>query len=131
MCELKVGDKVSEKKQFTIEDVEMFASLTGDYNPIHFDPEYASHTIFKKPIVHGPLVLTIITTLFAKKLPGPGSVYLSHDIKYINPVYISDEITVTLEVIEITERNHVIIETTCKNQDGIPILSGIARLKKY
>ena len=122
--------KFSKQKKFTKADVELYAQLTGDYNPVHFDEEFAKTTIFGKPIVHGPLVLTFVTTLFATDLPGPGTVYLSHDVKYIKPVFIGDDITAILEVNEITERNHILISTTCKNQHDEVVLTGLARLKK-
>jgi 3-hydroxybutyryl-CoA dehydratase len=127
----KVGDKVSETKIFNKDVVEGFAKLTGDYNPIHFDEEYAALTIFKKPIVHGPLVLTLITTLFANKLPGHGAVYLSHDIKFIMPVYYDDTITAELKIIDITSKNHFIIQTTAFNQNNDVVIEGIARLKVF
>lgn len=120
----------STTKRFTNEDVELYAKLTGDYNPVHFDLEFAKNTIFGKPIVHGPLVLTFVTTLFATDLPGPGTVYLAHDVKYLKPVYINDEITATLKVIEITEKNHILISTICTNQLNEIVMSGVARLKK-
>ncbi len=122
--------KISKQKKFTKTDVELYAQLTGDYNPVHFDEEFAKTTIFGKPIVHGPLVLTFVTTLFATDLPGPGTVYLAHDVKYIKPVYIGDEITAILEVEEITEKNHILITTTCVNQHNEIVLTGLARLKK-
>jgi 3-hydroxybutyryl-CoA dehydratase len=128
---IKIGDKVSIKKKFTKEDVESFALLTGDYNPLHFDEKYASLTIFKRPIVHGPLVVTMITTLFANNLPGPGTVFLSHDVKYLHPVFIDDEIIGTVEIVDINEKNHIFVKTTCVNKNGDIILDGIARLKKY
>jgi 3-hydroxybutyryl-CoA dehydratase len=131
MKSLKIGDKISVKRIFTKNDVELFASLTGDYNPVHFDEKYASLTIFKKPIVHGPLVITMITTLFANNLPGPGTVYLSHDVKYFNPVFINDEIIGTVEIVDINEKQHIFVKTTCVNLNGDIILDGIARLKKY
>lgn len=131
MENLKIGDKAVVKKAFTLNDVKAFAELTGDFNPVHFDEAYAANTIFKKPIVHGPLVITLVTTLFANELPGPGSVYLSHEVKYFNPVYINDEITGTVEVIEINQKGHIFVKTTCTNQNGDIILDGVARLKKY
>lgn len=120
----------SKSKTFTSEDVELYARLTGDYNPVHFDEEFAKNTIFGKPIVHGPLVLTFVTTLFATDLPGPGTVYLSHDVKYLRPVYIGDEITAKLEIIEITDKQHIFVSTICTNKKGETVLSGVARLKK-
>ncbi len=120
----------SKSKTFTSKDVELYAQLTGDYNPVHFNEEFAKNTIFGKPIVHGPLVLTFVTTLFATDLPGPGTVYLSHDVKYLRPVYIGDEITATLEVIEVTDKQHIFVRTICINKKGETVLSGVARLKK-
>jgi acyl dehydratase len=128
--DITIGQKAIEKKKFDEHSVRLFAELTGDYNPIHFDKAFAEKTIFKKPIVHGPLVLTLVTTLFAKKLPGPGSVYLSHDIKFLRPVYLNDEITAILEVIEISEKGHYFIQTICLNQNKEIVIEGLARLKK-
>lgn len=131
MSKIEIGSKASQSKRFTKHDVKSYADLTGDYNPIHFDEEFAKGTLFKRPIVHGPLVITLITTMFANVLPGPGSVYLSHEVKYRHPVYINDEITGIIEVIDINIKNHIIIQTSCINQDGTLILEGVARLKLY
>lgn len=125
-----IGQQAITIKKFDKQSVKLFAELTGDYNPIHFDEAYAEKTIFKKPIVHGPLVLTLITTLFAKELPGPGSVYLSHEIKFIRPVYYDDVITAILEVTDISSKGHVFISTICKNQKNEIVIEGNARLKK-
>jgi 3-hydroxybutyryl-CoA dehydratase len=126
-----IGQKAFSTKKFDERNVNLFAELTGDYNPIHFDEEYAKKTIFKKRIVHGPLVLTLITTLFANELPGPGSVYLSHEIKFIKPVYFDDEITAVLEVVDISSNGHIFIKTICRNQLDEIVIEGIARLKKH
>lgn len=123
--------KLVFSKQITFSDVEAYAKLTGDYNPIHFDADYAAQTPFGKPIVHGPLVLTFVTTLFAKEYPGPGTVYLSHEVKYLKPVLVGDTINATLELIEETSKGHLIVRTTCSNQGGDIVLDGIARLKKF
>lgn len=128
---MKIGDKATATRIFGEQEVKAFAELTGDFNPVHFDLEYAKKTIFGKPIVHGPLVLTLVTTLFANELPGPGSVYLSHDVRYHKPVYYGDEITALLEITDINERGHIFIQTTCINQHQTIILDGVARLKKY
>jgi 3-hydroxybutyryl-CoA dehydratase len=129
--EMKVGQIIKKSKIFDRQSVINYAKLTGDFNPVHFDEIYASKTVFKKPIVHGPLVLTMVTTIFANEFPGPGSVYLSHNVKYISPVYYEDTITAILEIVEINLKNHIFIKTTCINQKGVIILDGIARLKKY
>lgn len=129
--ELRVGQQVKVSRIFDSRTVQAYAELTGDFNPVHFDETYAAETIFKKPIVHGPLVLTLITTLFANELPGPGTVYLSHDIKFVRPVFYDDEITAILTITEITEKKHIIIDTIAVNQNGETVIGGTARLKKY
>lgn len=127
---IEIGQTATATRIFDRRSVELFAELTGDYNPVHFDPAYAAKTIFEKPIVHGPLVITLVTTLFAHELPGPGSVYLSHDVRYIRPVYHGDEITAILEVTDINEKGHIFISTKCVNQDHNVVIEGLARLKK-
>jgi 3-hydroxybutyryl-CoA dehydratase len=129
--EIKVGQVAKAVRVFDKETGLSFAKLTGDFNPVHLDEDFAKDTIFKKTIVHGPLVITLVTTLFANELPGPGSVYLSHDVKYFQPVYYNDTITAIVEVIEINSKKHIFLKTTCTNQDGVVVLDGVARLKKY
>ncbi len=128
---IQVGQKAITKHTITQDKINDFAKLTGDYNPIHFDDNYAAGTIFKRKIAHGPYVITLITTMFANKLPGPGSVYLSHDIKYVFPVYIGDLITASVEIIDILPNKHILVKTICTNQDNVTVIEGIARLKKY
>jgi 3-hydroxybutyryl-CoA dehydratase len=128
---LAVGRIYIYYKEFTNNDVRKYAELTGDFNPIHFDEEYTKNTQFKKPIIHGPLLLTYITTLFAKDVPGPGSVYLGHELKFLSPVFPNEIIKVQLEVIEINKKNHIFLKTTCFNQNDIKVLEGVARLKLY
>lgn len=127
---IEIGQKATATRVFDRKSVELFAELTGDYNPVHFDDAYAANTIFGKPIVHGPLVITLVTTLFAHELPGPGSIYLSHDVRYIRPVYHGDEITAVLEVTHINDKGHVFISTKCINQNKEIVIEGLARLKK-
>ena len=124
-----IGSIATASRIFTQKDVEAYAALTGDYNPIHFDETYAEKTIFKRPIIHGPLVISLITTLFGTTLPGPGSIYLSHEVYYLNPVFEGDRITAYLEVISQNERNHIVLKTTCKNQDDRIVIDGFAKLK--
>jgi 3-hydroxybutyryl-CoA dehydratase len=126
---VEVGSRATATKIFSAADVEAFARLTNDYNPIHFDAEYAKNTIFKKPIVHGPLSITLITTLFANELPGPGSVYLSHDVKYLAPIFVGEEIEAFVEVLSINEKKHIVLKTWCVNSENTTVIDGIARIK--
>lgn len=127
---IHVGQYAEIRKEISAENIRLYAELTGDYNPIHFDATYAAGTVFGKPIAHGPYVLTLLTTLFANELPGPGTVYLSHEVRFIKPVYIGDQITARVTVQEIRANGHLFMETTCHNQHGDLVITGVARLKK-
>jgi 3-hydroxybutyryl-CoA dehydratase len=115
----------------TQEDVEKYAALTGDFNPIHFDETFAKSTPFKKPIIHGPLLLAKITSFFANDFPGPGTVYLGHEYKFLKPVYVNECVTVEFSQLHQNEKNHLFISTKCFNQDQEAVFEGIARLKKF
>ena len=128
--DLFVGQTAESSRLITQADIHKFCELSGDFNPIHTDLEYAKNTIFGNVIAHGPFVLTLITTLFASKLPGPGSVYLNQDLKFVSPVYIGDVITATVEIIELNiEKSTVILTTNCRNQKDILVITGVAKLK--
>lgn len=127
---IHVGQYAETSKTITAENIRLYAELTGDYNPIHFDAAYAAGTVFGKPIAHGPYVITLLTTLFANELPGPGTIYLSHDVRFVKPVYIGDEIRARVTVTELLANGHLLMETTCHNQHGEPVITGIARLKR-
>jgi len=128
--DLYVGQKATDTKVITLENVLKFSQLTGDYNPVHVDREYASKTIFKDIIAHGPYIMTIITTLFANELPGEGSVYLYQDSKFIKPVYINDIITAVIEITSLMpEKRIVVLDTRCVNQNGEDVIIGTAKIK--
>lgn len=99
--DLKIGQSESLERKFTAEDVKLFAEVTGDFNPIHLDEEYAATTIFKKPIVHGMLCASLISNLAGTKLPGHGTIYVSQSLKFIAPVYVGQSVTAKITVSEI------------------------------
>lgn len=127
----KTGDSYRETKLITKDIVLKYAKLTGDFNSIHFDEEYASKTIFKKPIVHGPIVLIFVTTIFANSFPGNGCVYLGHNIKFIKPLYIDTEVTAHLVITNVNAKKHFFVQTICYNSLGEIIMEGDARLKMF
>ena len=125
--ELKVGEQASFSKTISESDVYLYAGITGDFNPAHVNEAYAQTTAFKTRIAHGMLTAGFISTLLGTRLPGPGSIYLSQNLKFLAPVTIGDTITATVEVIEIlTERKRVRLKTTCANQQGTIVLDGEA-----
>jgi 3-hydroxybutyryl-CoA dehydratase len=83
-------------QQFLIDEklVEGFAQLIGDNNPIHLDKEFAKNTIFGRPIAHGMLISSFFSRIIAQTYPGPGSIYLSQNIKFLKPCFVGDEIIV-------------------------------------
>jgi len=89
---IKIGDKAERRMQITAKIVEQFAEISGDSNPIHLDEQYAATTQFGRRIAHGILVSGIISSILGNDLPGPGTIYLSQELKFKAPVFIGDEI---------------------------------------
>ncbi|MCH8276023.1 MAG: MaoC family dehydratase, partial [Bacteroidetes bacterium] len=105
---LQVGDSFSVKRVITAEDVQMFADVSGDDNPIHIDPEFAAQTRFGQPVVHGVLLLGIISKVLGRDFPGAGSIAVSISSKFLRPVPVGSEITVEVRVAEkIDKYGHV------------------------
>ena len=124
--ELKVGMKGSYTKQITQEDVDKFISICNDVNPIHVDEEFAKNAKLPSKIVHGILVSSLISTVVGTKCPGPGSVWLDQNLKFLLPVRINDTITATSEIlVKINERQQVIVRTTCVNQNNEVVIEGV------
>ena len=127
IAELKVGEQASFSKTISESDVYLYAGITGDFNPAHVNEDYAQTTAFKTRIAHGMLTAGFISNLLGTRLPGPGSIYMSQNLKFLAPVTIGDTITATVEVIEIlTEKKRVRLKTTCANQEGTIVLDGEA-----
>lgn len=125
--EMKIGDTASMAKTVTEYDIYQFAGVTGDFNPIHINEEYAAGTFFKGRIAHGMLSAGFISAVIGTKLPGTGCIYISQTVNFKAPVRIGDTITTTAEVVElIVEKNRVRLKTTCTNQDGILVTDGEA-----
>ncbi len=101
--DLKVGQKAVLKKKITENDINQFSTITGDDNPVHINEDFAKYTIFKKRIAHGFLSASLISTVIATKLPGPGSIYINQSLKFLAPVYIDEEISVNISVLEINK----------------------------
>ena len=122
-AELKIGMTDYVTKTITAEDIDKFAEISLDKNPVHLDEEYASKTIFKKRIAHGILVSGLISAVLGTKLPGEGAIYMGQELKFMAPVFIGDTITATVEIIElIAEKNRVVCSTICTNQDGKQVI---------
>ena len=99
--EFKVGDHAEASKAFTREEVSQFAEISLDKNPLHLDEEYAKNIGFDRCIVHGALVASLFSGLLGQELPGPGTIYLGQDIKFLRPVFIGERVTASVEIIHI------------------------------
>ena len=121
-------EQVFEKTvTITEEMIKNFAQATGDSNPIHLDETYAKETIFKTRVAHGMLQAGILSGILGMEFPGIGTIYLSQTLKFTKPVFIGDEITFHLKVLEInTEKNRLLLETICNNSGGDMVLRGEA-----
>lgn len=127
--EMKIGDSASFSKTITDFDVKMFAGITGDFNPVHIDKEFAKNTLFKDRIAHGMLVSSLFSTVLGTQLPGEGAIYAGQELKFTKPVYLEDTITATVTVTELdVEKNRVVLETIATNQNGDVVIKGFARL---
>ena len=120
-----VGAKATWTRTFTTGDVELFARISGDENPLHFDPEFAAGTRVGRLIVHGGLTTGLFNALVAMKLPGPGSVFLHQEWDYPAPVYIGDTITAEAEVIEARADKPITrLRCVARREDGTEVLRG-------
>jgi len=123
----KVGDTAEITRTIEQADVQAFADLTGDHNPIHVDESFAKTTRFGRRIAHGMLTASLISSVLASKLPGEGSVYLGQTLQFVAPVFPGDEITARVTVREIREDKPVLkLETLCLNQRGDVVIRGEA-----
>jgi len=124
---LHVGQKASRSLTLTAEHVAKYAEMTGDYNPLHFDEDFAAGTKFGKLVVQGGLTTGILNALVAMDMPGPGTVFLSHDIKFLAPVFIGDTITGEAEVLSVHASKPVThLKVTITRQTGEKVLEGEA-----
>lgn len=125
---VKVGDRAEFEKKVTTEDIEMFARVSGDTNPLHRDPEYAAKTRFGECVAHGMLSAGFISAALGTKLaPHCCVIYLSQTLRFLRPVKIGDTVKVAAEVKGMEPEKRILtVETNCFNQDGEPVVRGEA-----
>jgi 3-hydroxybutyryl-CoA dehydratase len=128
--ELTVGQSYETGFVITAELIERFADVTGDHNPIHLDEDYAGKSIFKRRVAQVMLQAGLLSGILGCHFPGVGTIYLSQTLKFIKPVFIKDQITLRLKVLEIiNEKNQVRLETLFTNQNGEAVIAGEAPVK--
>ena len=126
---LKLGETFSVSKEITDKLIREFADLSGDYNPIHLDEDFAKETRFGKRIGHGMLTASFISALLGYEFSVRKVVYLGQTLSFKHPTFIGDTVTATGKVIKIREDKPIVtIETVCRNQDDDLLLEGEAVL---
>src|SRR5262245_9311345 len=120
-----VGSRATWSRQITAEDVELYARITGDRNPLHFDEAFAMRTRFGALVAQGGLATGLFNALVAMELPGPGSVFLHQEWDYPAPVFVGDTVTAEAEVIE-ARADKPITKLRCvaRRADGTEVLRG-------
>lgn len=128
--EINVGDQETLSHTITREDMEKFVQLTGDDNKLHVDESFAGQTPFKKPVVHGMLGASFISTIIGTRLPGDGALWFSQTLEFLLPVRIGDQLTVKAEVIKKNDKEHIIeLRTDIYNQNRQLVTKGFAKVK--
>lgn len=124
--DLSVGMSRGLRKVIEDADLEMFARISGDRNPVHFDDEYARDTIFGGRIAHGMLTASLISAVIGEQLPGHGTIYLKQNLSFMAPVRPGDLVEATVSVREIDySKRRVVLDCLCA-VDGKPVLKGEA-----
>lgn len=125
--QIQLGDVSTFTKTVTEADITLFAGFSGDFNPAHINAVEAEKSMFKKRIAHGMLSAGFISTVLGMQLPGPGTIYMGQELRFMKPVYIGDTVTAECTVIERNvEKNRLKLETLVKNQNGDTVISGFA-----
>ena len=128
--DINVGDKETLCHTITKSDIEKFVQLTGDDNRLHVDEKFASTTQFKKPVVHGMLGASFISTIIGTKLPGDGALWFSQSLEFLLPVRVGDALTITAEVLKKNDKEKIIeLKTEIHNQNRQIVTKGIAKVK--
>lgn len=128
---LKVGMVAERTKTVTKQDIQYFGELSTDFNPMHFNEEYAATTQFGRCIAHGVISLAFCGSVLGEQMPGLGTIHMSQEVTFKKPVYPGDTITAHEEVISIDYKEKakfyiVKIKQTVTNQDGVVVTEGVA-----
>ncbi len=127
--DIQVGDSASVAKVFTAKDVQEFAEISGDSNPLHVDEVYAASTIFGKPIVHGILLSSLFSRLVGTELPGKKCLYVHQTLSFKKPVFLDEEVKATVTVEAISHATRILSLDTVIEKEGVVVVSGKAHVQ--
>ncbi len=127
---INIGDSAEIKHTITDEDIKKFVDLSGDDNKLHIDKEFASKTSFKKPVAHGMIGASFISTIIGTKIPGDGALWYAQNLEFLLPVRVGDTLTVIATVLKKVDRqNSIELQTDIFNQHKQKVTSGVAKVK--
>ena len=122
---LSVGQRARRTQTVTARHLELYAEITGDRNPLHFDPDFAARTRFGKLVAQGGITSGMLNALVAMDMPGAGTVFMSQSLKYLAPAYVGDTLTAEAEVLGLKPDKPVCqLKVTITNQAGTTLLEG-------
>ena len=127
---LRVGQEAKFTKTLFKDDVDKFAALTGDYSRLHTDMEFARKSIYGRPVVHGVLAASLISTVMGMELPGEGTVFVEEDVRFLKPVFYGDTVTAKVRMVSCREGENGYVATfsgICANQNGEIVVSARCR----
>ncbi|MBA3527256.1 MAG: MaoC family dehydratase [Pseudomonadota bacterium] len=125
-AEYRVGQSAEFTKTITEADLTLFAGISGDFNPYHVDAVTAEASRFGGRVVHGMLTSSLICTVLGMRLPGPGTIHLEQQLRFLAPVRPGDTVTARVHVLEVLPRNRLRVRTECVLQDGTVAVDGLA-----
>jgi acyl dehydratase len=125
---IKVGEIYQHDFKFSQDEVNRFAEVTGDKNPVHLDAAYAAKTMFKRPIMHGMLSASLFSKVFGTLFPGEGTIYLKQSLSFLKPMYVDTDYEAVFTVKEVIgDKNRATVETLIKDKNtGLVCTSGEA-----
>lgn len=125
---IKVNEVYTHSFKFSQDEVNRFAEVTGDKNPVHTDAAYAAKTMFKRPIMHGMLSASLFSKVFGTLFPGEGTIYLKQSLSFLKPMYVDTDYEVVFTVKEVIgDKNRATVETLIKDKNtGLVCTSGEA-----
>lgn len=130
--QIEVGREASFSRTFTAADVDAFAQLSGDFNPLHVDPDFGQRSQFGRCVVHGMLVASLLSRLVGMHLPGKRCLYLSQTLDFAQPVFVGDELVVSGTVLQKQEAMRILtLATQIRNASGATVLRGKAHVKVF
>jgi len=124
-ADIQLGDSATIEKVISVKAIQDFALLSGDFNPLHVDEAFAGKTPFRRPVAHGMLLGSYLSTLIGMHLPGPGALWTEQTVRWLLPVFPGDVVQMTLRVVHKSTAARVLrLQMEACNQDGKKVMEG-------